>query len=107
MPRSDPQVSAFIQSLPDAYLKCRRLGHAWDDDTVDLVKGQYVVTVVCSRCDNVGVERLRRNGSVAKKRSSRYPSGYLAKGIGPVSRDLVRLESVMRKVDPTYQKDSQ
>jgi len=106
MPRSDPQVTAFIRGLPDEYLKCRRLGHSWDDHTVDLVRGKYVVTVVCSRCDNVGVEVIRRTGGVEKKRRPHYPSGYLAKGLGRLDPDQIRMESVMRQVDPTYKKDS-
>lgn len=74
-----------LGSLPDAYLSCRDLGHAWEHDTDGKpVTEQGVVTftraMLCPRCATTRVETMHvfRDGSVVKAHVKYgYPMGYL------------------------------
>ncbi|GAB3432468.1 hypothetical protein GCM10027436_07470 [Actinophytocola sediminis] len=94
----DAGIRAYLRRAPDAVVRCRLLGHAWDP-THDgfIADGQgkdqvYTQTVRCMRCDSTGVDRfdpmtLERINT----RSYDYVDGYLARDRqGGISRREVR-----------------
>ena len=100
-------VLTFIQNLPPDYLECRQYGHAWGPHEVHVDQGIYDVTIQCSRCFSSAREVISRRGERLRKRSVRYSEGYLTKGLGRLdgdTRSMLRLEGVLRMVDPNYHK---
>lgn len=96
---ADPRdVKAFARSLPEAFLRCRRLGHAWDPYTVVKVGRSFESIIQCNRCFTRRLELLTSHGAVTKVRHL-YPEGYLAKDLGRIvgaGRDVLRLEMARR-----------
>lgn len=78
-----------LTKLPSSYIRCRTLGHAWDDvePTPDEVRdadiiwhGDSLLATCCSRCAMRRLDIAAPNG-VLRTRRYNYPIGYLmAKG---------------------------
>lgn len=94
------EVEEFAAGLKEAFLYCRRFGHAYKPHTAKLsneFRG-YETTKRCTRCTLVVVEVMDMRGAIIKS-WPRYPEGYLAKGIGRIvgeGKDIVRLETLNR-----------
>jgi hypothetical protein len=102
-PKPKATPAEFIKNLPYDYIMCREI-HRWDDPyDQDLVVNSraYVVQFTrfrrCGRCGYTtwviySVPDMRRI-----KHGNSYPKDFCAKGLGRISRDDVRLESLLRK----------
>ena len=99
-PNVDEEVSEFIEGLPDAFLRCRRYGHAWEPFTVTKHGRAFEEIIECLRCKSKRVNLLTSFGQVTANRY-RYAEGYLNKQHGALTgdaRDRLRLESVQRRL---------
>lgn len=98
----------FASNLSDRLLACRELGHNWKPLTVSWAPREKVYDrqLRCSSCRTVRRQVLSRQGHVLRN-GYIYPDGYLAKGLeaGTYSRDLFRLEAVVRFVS-THQEEA-
>lgn len=95
---SRKQLETFALNLTDEYLYCRRYGHSWHPRSATKLKHWYEATVYCTRCTAERVEVISLNGEVLR-RSMRYPTGYLAVGIGRIigdSKNYLRIEAIER-----------
>lgn len=98
-----PDVLTWAEDLPDAYLNCRTLLHAWRAYTARYVPEDhcYEQVVRCTRCKTRRIETLSQTGHLQSRRYD-YPDDYLApKGTGAIvgsERDSLRLTSVLRRV---------
>jgi hypothetical protein len=94
-------AAEFASGLSDRWLACRELGHTWKPLTVTWASKENVYDrqLRCPSCRTVRRQVLSRQGHVLRN-SYIYPDGYLAKGLesGTYSRDLFRLEAVVRYV---------
>ena len=92
----------FASNLSDRWLACRELGHTWKPLTVQWATKDRVYDrrLRCSSCRTVRVQVLSKYGHTISNRYI-YPEGYMAKGLqaGTYSRDLFRLEAVVRFID--------
>jgi hypothetical protein len=100
----------FAEGLSGKALHCRELGHTWRPRTVSRsADGRgYERTLLCASCRTVRLQVLDGSCHVVSN-SYRYPDGYLAaKGHvdGHVTRDVFRLESILRFVSAAEQKAS-
>lgn len=96
---ADPgDVKAFARKLPQAFLQCRRWGHAWDPFTVAKIGRSFESIIQCRRCRTRRVELMTSGGEITKSHHL-YPEGYLAVGMGHIvgeGRNILRLEVVKR-----------
>lgn len=67
------------------HLICRDLQHAWKPQTASKVKGGFVRTLVCTRCDTVKKQHLDRYGYITST-SMIYPQGYIRPGQGRMTK---------------------
>ena len=102
MPRRTAKSEAadFASHLPESYLACRDMGHAWRPFTAGWSTdwGAWERSQVCERCSTIRHQRLSRLGSIMGG-SYEYPDGYQHKGLGRLDgsdRDALRLESLHR-----------
>lgn len=70
-----------VASVPDRYVACRTLGHAWDPS--DRVVGAVPVSLsvlgcLCLRCTSMRLDGIDARGKVAYRRYQ-YADGYLRK----------------------------
>jgi hypothetical protein len=99
-----------MQEVPDPFLICRDLKHAWEvsedyHEVVDQRDTSAFIAreVYCIRCDTVRSERyqLTKDGLVRSRTSYEYVDGYkladLPRGVKPVS--IVREELWRRVVE--------
>jgi hypothetical protein len=91
-----------IQDLQDAYVLCRALGHAWDDNPTAQVDSQLyrasrgVLTLRCTRCTTERFDYINQMFEVAT-RYYRYPDHY--KSIpGEGTRPNLRAELLRRSL---------
>jgi hypothetical protein len=78
-----------LTKLPHSYIRCRTLGHAWDDveptaeeiQDADLMwHGYSLLATCCSRCYMRRMDIVTTGGALRTRRYN-YPVGYLiAKG---------------------------
>lgn len=100
----DQQLVGWAQSLPDAQLLCRDIGHAWKSWRAwwDAEAHAYQRSLRCIRCKSERQQTLSDSGHSLSAHYV-YAEGYLApKGsgtLGVAERDLLRLESIVRLVD--------
>jgi len=76
-PARKPQPHEAAAALNTNYLRCRDLGHAWEDYTAEWAGEAFRVTVVCYRCDARRTRFVQRNGFYAEKHGGYdYPKDY-------------------------------
>ena len=76
------EAEKFAAEMPDDYLTCRVLQHAWAFMTADETEaGAWVAIVGCTRC---GTVKRRDVGRYGERHAARYthPDGYVNKGHG-------------------------
>lgn len=76
----------YAQSRKPRALKCRPLGHAWDDKEVEELGGGWQkITLGCLRCGAERKTSIYPDG----RRTNRYvyADGYLRKGCGGPSKE--------------------
>lgn len=88
--------------LPDTYLLCRELAHAWLPFNANIDRhGIIERTVRCSRCQTKRIMGVNsRNGEILSSRYE-YPEGYTLRGVGRIAgpaRDVLRLASLGRSI---------
>lgn len=68
--------------LPDVYLLCRDLGHAWEVADVQRGQGMLQRGLICSRCGTHRQQAFTLASGQARPGPSRYryPQGYLVPG---------------------------
>lgn len=94
----------FIEELPDKYVRCRTLGHAWDSFTVrfDPKTGAYDETLRCLRCKLPKTQTLDSHGRYVGDPRSDYSQvpGYLLPAhsgrMDPDGRAALRAERLKR-----------
>lgn len=104
---SEADSAAFAEKLNKGMLTCRGLSHSKVYSYVSVIKGlegfsarkefweQHI------RCRNKcgvtwSVIYDPQSGRVVQRRGPVYPEGYLAKGMGRINKDVVRLEALRR-----------
>lgn len=98
---SDETVSAdtFAAGLKATHLACRDFGHGWRPHTVHAIDGGYLRVFRCRSCRTERHQTLNTRGHVMQNRYV-YADGYLAAHVEPgFSRDVFRLEAVLRFLD--------
>ncbi|ADD80844.1 gp058 [Rhodococcus phage ReqiDocB7] len=70
-----------INDIPDKYVTCRALMHAWKYHTVERPRGGFIQVLVCMRCPTRKAQHILRDGSI-KKNVYLYPRDYLIPGLG-------------------------
>jgi hypothetical protein len=101
---ADPdEVRSFAGELPDNYLHCRTLGHAWTPHRAQWRpdEGAYWTVYLCPRCDTQRVEWLDEFGDKVRGNYA-YEDGYQHKGMGRITgrgRSMLRLEELHRIID--------
>jgi hypothetical protein len=96
-------VQQFAETLSDAFLQCRTLGHPWKPLAARINQGAYEQTLRCPRCRAERDDTYNASGSLIS-RAMRYPDGYLTKEIGRISGDgrgLMRIASITRTIAKT------
>lgn len=97
----------FAAGLPDRFLRCRELGHVWRPHTAtyDPSDSIYDRVLRCSSCRTTRHQVLNSHGHVLSN-SYKYPDTYLATTLerGTYSRDVFRLEALVRFIDSSNQK---
>lgn len=93
-------VADLLTELPDSFLECRELGHAWRPLRA-LHSRRHRTFDVSRRCSRCGTERtvvMSERGEVYSS-SYLYPKHYSLKGVAYTTevRDLVRLQGVTRR----------
>lgn len=94
-------LETFAAGLSNRYLKCRELGHIWQPFTVSREGTGFLRRLRCSSCKTIREQLLDSRGHVIRN-GYKYADGYLAKDHverGNYSRDVFRLESVIRFID--------
>lgn len=76
-----------LASMDPKYVKCRRIGHKWEEDGhVEDYPGrrELAIGLTCERCDLQADQYIdARNGHSLRRRIvGGYPEGYLFKGTG-------------------------
>lgn len=101
--RPDPlsELERQIQVVPEDYLLCRELRHAWGPYTAAYMKGRRNVierTLQCKRCTAKKDQQISgTDGSILWSGQIEYPEGYLFTGVGRLTSEamgVVRLASV-------------
>lgn len=105
MVQVEEPVSAetFASHLPARFLRCRELGHVWRPHTVSREAGGvgFFRRLKCSECKTEREQLLDSHGHVVRN-GYHYADGYLADGHlqrGTYSRDVFRLEAIVRYLD--------
>lgn len=96
-------VETFAAALPARYLRCRELGHVWRPHTVSREPGGvgFFRRLRCAECKTEREQLLDGSGHVVRN-GYHYSDGYLADSHverGGYSRDIFRLESIIRFLD--------
>lgn len=97
----DRAIREVVGKIPNEYVECRDLGHAWRDHRVESLKGGFVQTLICQRCPVQKERVLNRHGDQVQHPKYIYPEGYVVKGLGFLSHDErseVRLRAVQQKI---------
>jgi hypothetical protein len=103
-PEQGTDVELWAQTLPDAYLLCRDIGHEWEPYRawLDHEVSGYRRILRCRRCKCDRSQILTMSGHTTSA-SYDYPDGYQApKGTGLLygpDRDTLRLTSLLRLID--------
>ncbi len=89
-----------VADVPDEFLDCRDLGHAWARPRVveDKKFRHYTRLVVCSRCATERIQVISLAGMLVAT-SYRYATGYLLNGAGGLTVDdraKMRLRNLKR-----------
>jgi hypothetical protein len=97
------EVAEFASTLSTNYLLCRELQHNWKPFTAhwDDEHHHYARVIRCVRCRTRKVQRLSSTGHILASHYE-YPEGYLHEKFGRIigeSRDVLRLESLLRSLD--------
>jgi hypothetical protein len=98
-------LATWEESLPDAYLQCRDLGHLWRPFTAQWHQQEraYSRVLSCQRCGTQRAQWVSASGHIAHGNAYTYPEGYTAPAgsgrMDGVARDALRLASVLRMVD--------
>jgi hypothetical protein len=98
-----PKVSAetFAAGLSPKVLHCRELGHNWRPHVArwEADSRTFYRELRCSNCRTIRRQVLDSHGH-PRSNSYAYPDGYQAKNVerGTYSRDVFRLEALMREV---------
>lgn len=102
-------AETFASSLGSKALHCRELGHTWRPWTVefDRKSRSYFRELRCASCRTLRKQVLDSHGHVIAN-SYTYPDGYLADHVerGTLSRDVFRLESIVRFIEQAERKVS-
>lgn len=109
-PEGSVSGESFAKTLNSRQLDCRELGHKWRPHTVtwDRKARAYDRQLKCSSCRTIRKQLLDSRGAVLKN-SYEYPEGYLAGkqvNVGELSRDVFRLEAIVRYLNHTEAKAS-
>lgn len=99
---TDQDVQEFAGGLPQGFLECRELGHAWRPHTAswNADSRSFDRTLRCTRCRTLRVEVLSPRGEVLSRHYV-YPESYLAANLGRITgtgRDVLRRESLSRQL---------
>lgn len=87
-----------LTTFPDTYIRCRTLGHRWEDFVpVGMPKPWYGhrVSLLCTSCGMERHDLIDTHGDVGN-RNYRAPDGYTITGGAPDRADF-RLEMIRRK----------
>lgn len=92
MPRS------YMSRLPEHFVMCRYLRHAWTFDGVfQGGNGKVVSLSHCRDCHTIREDKLDRRSGDVKGRQYHYPEGYLARGRGAQVRASTVRKEVLRR----------
>lgn len=95
-------VDTFAARLSDKHLRCRELGHQWRPlvATWEPESRTFHRALRCPSCHTERRQVLSARGGVVSN-TYVYPDGYLATHVEGMtgSRDLFRLEAVIRTMD--------
>ncbi len=88
MSNKDGNRPPSIDDIPDDYLLCRDLGHAWapHDVKVSRKAGEIHRVLKCRNCPTERTQILSTSGFIVRSRYE-YPEGYVLPGIGRLSSD--------------------
>lgn len=84
-PKADkPQQS--IDDIPDEFLLCRDLGHAWAPFDVKISRkyGEIHRVLQCRSCPTQRTQILSMDGSIMRSKYE-YPENYVLTGVGRLS----------------------
>ena len=75
-----------IDDIPDEFLLCRDLGHAWAPHDVKISRkfGEIHRILQCRSCPTQRTQILDMDG-YAKRSRYEYPEGYVLRGVGRLS----------------------
>lgn len=95
---TDKEAKALVANMPTAVLKCRKKGHRWGDDPVDVDwdddRMAWKIIYLCERCDSTQYQWESARGSIIDTTID-YAPGYLVEGHGRfigTARDVLRVE---------------
>ena len=97
MPPSNP-----LRKLPDAYLACRDLRHAWEELGYFRERGSgrgggpIIRKLRCLRCGTLRRDTLSNSYTEKTTHYYGHPEGYRIEGMGRAAMDEVRKEVVKR-----------
>jgi hypothetical protein len=91
-----------LRNLPDEYLACRDLRHAWDElgyyreRGTGGAGGPIIRKLQCLRCGTLRRDTLSNSYSEKTTHYYGHPDGYRIEGMGRAAMDEVRKEVVKR-----------
>lgn len=113
--KPDPisQLERQLQVMPEDYLLCRELRHAWGPYTAAYMRGQRNVierTLQCKRCKGRKDQQISgKDGSILWSGQIEYPEGYLFTGVGRITSEtmgVIRLASITHQLVRGIQVDA-
>lgn len=81
------QVRQMVADLPDEWLLCRRVRHAWQPLSAARMRGGGWEILRCSRCGAEKEHQYDRHGNRTYTGQPTYPDGYLFTGQGRMGKD--------------------
>lgn len=83
---STEKLQQSIEDIPEEFLLCRDLGHAWAPHDVKISRkyGEIHRVLQCRSCPTQRTQILEMDGSIKRSRYE-YPEGYVLSGVGHLS----------------------